>query len=109
MSSCCSLGLPELQGGVSGKKLSALNNIIELFKSDPANFKNAFSEMYIVFRSGSQADLNSKFESLLESSGITKVAYPENIDQAGQVNVQLVTRMRLMFYYKFLASGRSGK
>ncbi len=62
----------------------------------------------VFFRSGSQVDLNAKFESLLDSSGITKAAYPENIYQARQFNIQLVTRMRLMLYYKLLASGRPG-
>jgi len=40
--------LPELQDGVSEKEMSALNNIVELYRSDPANFENVFNEMYKV-------------------------------------------------------------
>lgn len=40
--------LPELQDGVSESEMSALSDIVELYKSDPANFVNVFNEMYKV-------------------------------------------------------------
>jgi hypothetical protein len=40
--------LPELQDGISETEMSALGDIVELYKSDPANFVNVFNEMYKV-------------------------------------------------------------
>jgi len=38
--------LPELQDNISETELSALNRIVDLYKSNPSQFENVFNEMY---------------------------------------------------------------
>ncbi len=40
--------LPEIQDGISETEMSVLKDMVELYKSNPAQFENAFNEMYKV-------------------------------------------------------------